>query len=133
MEAARDQAIAASQAKSQFLANMSHELRTPLNALIGMAHLLGETDLTEDQREQVATIQIASRNLMSIINDVLDLSKIEAGAMPMDLHPFAPIRLLDELRQMFRPLAVAKKLSLVVMPPPEGMPLALIGDSTRIK
>ena len=123
----------AHRAMSQFLANMSHELRTPLNALIGMAYLLGRTELTADQREQLATIEIASRSLMAIINDILDLSKIQAGAMQLELQPFSLPGLLEELQQMFRPMAAEKRLDLECLAPQEDLPPLLEGDALRIK
>jgi len=123
----------AHQAMSQFLANMSHELRTPLNALVGMAYLLGQTALTADQREQVDTLQVASRSLMAIINDVLDLSKIEAGAMELDIQPFEPARLVGELTRLFHPLAAEKGLTLEVSPWPADLPPLLAGDPIRLK
>ncbi len=128
-----EQVSRAHRAMSEFLANMSHELRTPLNAVIGMAYLLGQTELTTDQREQLTTIQVASRSLMAIINDILDLSKIQAGAMQLDLRPFSLTALLEEILQMFRPLAAEKQLALESRVPEEELPPLLEGDALRIK
>ena len=82
------QAREANEAKSRFLANMSHEIRTPMNAVIGLAHVLGKTPLDQDQTGLLTRIKVASKGLLSIINDVLDLSKIEAGEMRLEAAPF---------------------------------------------
>ncbi|MEM7729827.1 MAG: histidine kinase dimerization/phospho-acceptor domain-containing protein [Pseudomonadota bacterium] len=88
LEAARDAAIQASRAKSEFLANMSHEIRTPMNGILGMAELLGLSDIDDRQREYVDVITNSASALLCIINDILDFSKIEAGALELDPTPF---------------------------------------------
>ena len=132
-EAARQEAERANRAKSAFLANTSHEIRTPLNAVIGSAYLLGLTKLDGDQRQHVETIDIASRSLLDLINDVLDLSKIEAGEMQLDPVPFAPAALLGELRTMFDVGARHKGLALHFRPLPDAMPGVLVGDVRRLR
>ena len=132
-EAARQEAEQASRAKSAFLANTSHEIRTPLNAVIGSAYLLGLTRLDGDQRKHVETIDVASRSLLDLIDDVLDLSKIEAGEMQLDPIPFAPAALLGELRTMFDAVARHKGLSLNILPLPPEIPSTVIGDVRRLR
>jgi two-component system sensor histidine kinase/response regulator len=88
LEAARDAAAAASQAKSTFLANMSHEIRTPLNAIIGLTHLMRRSGASAEQLQRLAKIDGAGRHLLAIINDILDLAKIEAGRMELDSTDF---------------------------------------------
>ncbi|WP_068874537.1 MULTISPECIES: ATP-binding protein [unclassified Phenylobacterium] len=88
LEAARDRAEAANIAKSQFLANMSHEIRTPLNGVLGMAQVLGRSDLAPADREKVDVIRSSGEALLCLLNDILDLSKIEAGRMELDPQPF---------------------------------------------
>ncbi|MBY0411192.1 MAG: response regulator, partial [Burkholderiaceae bacterium] len=114
-EMLRDAKLAAessNMAKSAFLANMSHEIRTPLNAVIGLTHLLAEDDLSAGQLKLVQKIQLSGRSLLGIVNDVLDLSKIEADEMLLEDSPCQLYELLEEMGGIFEPQAEAKNLQL---------------------
>ena len=130
LEAARAASEAANLAKSVFLANMSHEIRTPLNAVIGLAHLQRLEPLTDTQLARLDKIDAAAQHLLSIISDILDLSKIEAGQMPLEDLDFALAPLLEGVRAMVAPGAAAKGLALRV----DAEPLPLLrGDATRLR
>ena len=96
MQQARDAALKASRVKSDFLAGMSHEIRTPMNAILGMADVLWETDLTSVQRQYVRVSRTAGDTLMALINDILDLSKIEAGQVTLESIGFDLDQLVEE-------------------------------------
>ena len=132
-EAARNEAERANQAKSVFLANTSHEIRTPLNAVIGSTYLLGLSSLGDEQRKLVETVEVASRGLLELINDVLDLSKIEAGEIELESSPFALVPLLGELRALFDTSARHKGLELMILPVPDNVPRGLRGDGLRLR
>ena len=123
---------AASQMKSEFLANMSHELRTPMNAIIGFSGLLSETSLTPEQREFTETISKASSSLLVLINDILDLAKIEAGKLDLDLVPFQLAGLVKSVEAMFRSQARDKKNALAFHID-EALPPSLVGDENRLR
>ncbi|WP_198320705.1 PAS domain-containing protein [Azohydromonas aeria] len=129
---ARQAAEAASAAKSEFLANMSHEIRTPLNAVVGMAYLLEQTRLDAAQKESVAQIQVASRTLLGVINNVLDLAKIEAREIALESRTFDLRHLLRDLHDLFAAQARAKGLALLIEPAPPTLEL-LVGDDTRLR
>jgi PAS domain S-box-containing protein len=131
LRAAKRAAEAASAAKSEFLAKMSHEIRTPLNAIIGLTYLLDRSALGDEQRRFVTSLQIAGRGLLGLVNDVLDLAKIEAGHMVLDEGPFSLHALLDDLAAVFGPQAQARRLELAFEVPAELPPLVR-GDATRI-
>lgn len=130
---AKHAAESANQAKSAFISTMSHEIRTPLNAIIGMAYLLHRTALSHDQKEQVDAIQVSSRILLALINDILDLSKIEAGELTLDNHPLILSAVVGELRTMFSVLAEPKGLLLDMPPPETEVPAVVEGDETRLR
>lgn len=130
--AATDAAEAASRAKGEFLANMSHEIRTPLHAIIGLSHLMGDTPLTARQQQLLAKSQMASQSLLGIVNDVLDMAKIEAGALTLEEAPFAPASLLAELDAVFRQQAEAKGLGLR-MQGDTSLPPQVRGDALRLR
>jgi PAS domain S-box-containing protein len=128
---ARERAEAADRAKTTFLANMSHEIRTPLNAVLGMAQLLEGEAWSPRQREMLERIRAAGRSLLGILNDILDLSRIEAGALRIDLQPFSLDNLLHQVGTLMAPLALAKNLAWRIEAPPlQG---TLVGDSLRIE
>ncbi|HEX4917982.1 MAG TPA: response regulator [Limnobacter sp.] len=133
LQVAKRQAESASKAKSDFLANMSHEIRTPLNAIIGMVYMMGFSKLDSDQHHQLETIHTASHGLLALINDILDLSKIEAGEFVLESGPFGLQHLMDELRMLLEPTARGKGLQLNVLPLPEAMPHVVEGDANRIR
>ncbi|EKV29778.1 Sensor protein barA [Caenispirillum salinarum AK4] len=129
---AKQAAEAASQAKSEFLANMSHEIRTPLNAVIGLSHLLAQTDQTQSQRDFTRKIQVSGNALLAIVNDVLDLAKIEAGRLELTPVPFRLDGIIDDLRLVLSAEARQKGLDLQFDVAPE-VPLDLVGDRTRLQ
>jgi PAS domain S-box-containing protein len=122
----------ANSAKSEFLANMSHEIRTPLNAVIGLGYLLEHTSLSEDQRQLLAKIQFGGRALLGVINNVLDLSKIEAGEMSLEEEPFDLPELIRDLGQLLAPQAAAKGIELMVQSAP-SLPQIVSGDASRLR
>ncbi len=127
----RRAAEAASQAKSQFLASMSHEIRTPMNAIMGLVELVLKTDLTFKQRDYLVKVRSASRTLLGIINDILDLSKIEANRIELEFIEFFLERVLDDLADMTTIKAEEKGIELIFDINP-NVPLFLKGDPTRL-
>jgi signal transduction histidine kinase/CheY-like chemotaxis protein len=127
-----EQALAAAKAKSNFLANMSHEIRTPMNGVLGMLELLKEDSLTTTQHEQVTTAYNSAEGLLSIINDVLDVSKIEAGKMKLNKEPVSPGFLIEDVCTLLAPQFHRKKLQLVHELSPEAYDHYEL-DGTRLR
>jgi signal transduction histidine kinase len=131
-DAARIAAEQANQAKSRFLANMSHELRTPLNAVIGLSHLLADMRLPAPASKYVLHIEQAGQQLLALISDVLDFSRIEAGDVRLERAPFELRPLVDAVHALIEPQSMAKGLALEVELAP-GLPARLCGDAPRLK
>ncbi|MGB4101559.1 MAG: ATP-binding protein [Alphaproteobacteria bacterium] len=128
----RANAEAANRAKGDFLANMSHELRTPMNGVLGMASLLKDTNLNHEQRDYVDTICNSGETLLMLLNDILDMSKIEAGQLTLEDIPFDLFDLVNDTTRLLEPLANKKNivLSTKVL---ESVPRYIIGDPARIR
>jgi signal transduction histidine kinase len=130
--AATRTAQAASQAKSEFLANMSHELRTPMNGVIGMLDIALDRDLSPELSEQLQTAQRCAYSLLSLLNDILDLSKIEAGKMTLEKVPFDLRALLEDCVKAHQPKASQNSVTLRVVVSPD-VPREIVGDPLRIR
>ena len=128
---ARDQALAASRAKSAFLANMSHELRTPLNAILGFSNLLRERGASEQQRHDLDIINRSGEHLLGLVNDVLDVAKVEAGRTKLEATACDLGRLVEDVKDMVRPRALQKGLALRVER--SQAPLFVRTDPSRLR
>lgn len=133
LEQAREAAEQANEAKSHFLANTSHQIRTPLNTILGMTHVLQTTRLTSRQKAHLTTINAASKSLIQLLTDVLDLARIEAGEMSLHKTTFILAKLLNELNRVFAPLAKGKNLHFSVdLATDIGLP-PLISDQDKLR
>ncbi len=132
LDLARKKAVEASRIKSEFLANMSHEIRTPMNGILGFATLLRSTKLDHIQAEYLETIEISSNNLLMIINDILDLSKLEADKLVLETHRFSLRQCIHNVISLLAPMAHQKKLELIPIIYSD-VPDQLLGDSTRVE
>ncbi|MCA9550682.1 MAG: response regulator [Myxococcales bacterium] len=132
LRAARDQAEAASSLKTQFLAHMSHEIRTPMNGVVGMTSLLAETPLSEEQAKMVEVVSSSGKALLRIIDDILDLSKVEAGMLTLEARPFSPAEVAKEAAGVLAFAADQKQVALTMVTD-AGLPAAVLGDQGRLR
>ena len=129
---AKSAAEAANEAKSRFLATMSHEMRTPLNGVLGMIGLLLASPLDSVQQRQAQLIRSSGQSLLAVLNDILDLSKIEAGRMELEILPFALVDTVQDVVSLLAVRAEALGLSLILQSPPD-LPPVLCGDASRLR
>ncbi|MBF0288020.1 MAG: CHASE domain-containing protein [SAR324 cluster bacterium] len=132
LKQAKEEAEFSNKAKSEFLANMSHEIRTPMNSVIGFSELLSSLLTDKKQRSYLDSIQTAGKSLLKLINDILDLSKMEAGKLDLQFESTNLSMIFDEIKQIFGAAIVEKKLEFTVEIE-EGIPCSLILDETRLR